>query len=76
MSTILINVDSAKQYFPNLQNKTSCCKTPYFHKTKSNKNIKINNETMCITNALQCQIYFKFIGFYSLHFYALLLATK
>ena len=68
MSAILINVDIAKRYFPNLHNKTSCCKIPYFLKTKPNKNFKINNETMCSTNALQCQIYFKFIGFFSLNY--------
>ena len=64
MSKILTNVDSAKLYFLNLQNKTSCCKNNNFLKTEQNKNNKINNKTTISIKALQIQVYFKLIVFY------------
>ena len=67
MSKLLTNVDSAKLYFLNLQNKTSCCKNKNFLKTEQNKNNTINNETTFLNKALQIQVYFKLIVFYSLH---------
>ena len=78
MSPILINFDINKLYLCNLQIKTSCCKKPNFLKTEPNKHLKINNETMFLTKAIQSQIYkyFELNVFYRLHFRCLLDVTK
>ena len=62
MSASLINYGIMKLYIPNLQNKTSCYKkSKTFLKLNRINKLEMNNETTCLTNALESQIYFMFI---------------
>ena len=59
MSASLINYGIMKLYIPNLQNKTSCYKKiKTFLKLNRINKLEMNNETTCLTNALESQIYF------------------